>query len=328
MSQKFPNRRISVYLKGFLMGIADVIPGVSGGTIAFITGIYEQLVNTIHNLNFSFFNVLRKQGFVAAWNAYNLTFLLLLVLGIASGFVLLARLVAFLLEHYPVLIYAFIFGLVAFSAIFVGKQISRWSVLKLLSLLFFIAVGYGITILEPAHAPDSYWYLFFSGAIAIIAMILPGISGSFILILLGSYPVFLEMINDLTRSLSEFDGEVFFPNLIKMLVFIAGLLVGIKSFSGILTWLFKKYKDLTLAILTGLMIGAMNKIWPWKQTLTTYINSKGEEVPLLEKSVLPADYTGDPQLLPAILLAVIGFLIIYLIEKIALQKGNKYERIG
>ena len=323
MSQKLPNRRTAIYLKGFLMGIADVIPGVSGGTIAFITGIYEELVNTIHNLNLGFFKVLRNQGFIPAWNTYNLTFLLLLVLGIASSFILLARLVAFLLENYPVLIYAFIFGLVTFSAILVGKQISRWNVVHVLSLLVFIGIGYWITILEPAHAPDSYWYLFFSGAIAIIAMILPGISGSFILILLGSYPVFLDIINDLSSSISGLDGEVFFPSLIQLLVFVAGLLVGIKSFSGVLTWLFRKYKDLTLAILTGLMIGAMNKIWPWKQTLTTYINSKGEEVPLLEKSVLPTDYLGDPQLLPAILLAVTGFMILYLIEKIALQKGKQ-----
>lgn len=323
MSNNPRAKKITLFFKGFAMGIADIIPGVSGGTIAFITGIYEELVATIHNFNLKFFTVLRKEGFVAAWRLYNLSFLLTLILGIVTGFLLLARWVTYLLENHPVLIYSFIFGLVAFSVLFVSKQIKKWNFINLAGILIFMVLGYAITVIEPGRAPDSYWYLFFSGAIAIIAMILPGISGSFILILLGSYIAVLTTLNDFTQSIINRDFAVLITSLLKLLVFVGGILVGIKIFSGILTWLFSKHKDLVLAILTGLMIGAMNKIWPWKITLSTYTNSKGEEIPLLEKSVLPQSYPGEPQIFWAMLLALAGFLFIFLIEKIAVSKKNR-----
>lgn len=323
MSQKKSSKRPILFIKGMAMGAADVVPGVSGGTIAFITGIYEELIATIHNFNLSFFKVWKSEGFIAAWKAYNLSFLLILVSGILTSILSLAKLITWLLDTHPVLIYAFIVGLILASVYFVGKQIRRWRISTIVLLVLFTFVGYYITIVEPMSAPDSYWFLFLSGAIGIIAMILPGISGSFILLLLGSYQVVLSTVNDFRESITSADWELFSNSLFKLLVLVSGMIVGIKVFSRVLTWLFKNHHDITLAVLTGLMIGAMNKIWPWKETVSTYLNSKGEEMPLMEKSILPGAYQGDPQVFFAIILIVTGFLSIFLIEKIAMGKTKK-----
>lgn len=305
------------------MGAADVVPGVSGGTIAFISGIYEELVTTIHNLNFAFFKTWKENGFKKAWITYNLTFLIVLLSGVLVSIISLAKLIGWLLENHPILVWSFFFGLIIASIIYVGKEVKPWNLKIILALLIAALGSYYITLAEPMASPESNWYIMFSGFIAIIAMILPGISGSFILLLLGSYEVIINTLNDFSTALSSGNWELLWASMIKILLFIAGAIVGIKIFSGVLNWLFKNYKNITLAILTGFMVGALNKIWPWKEILSWRMNTEGEQVALLEESISPYDYPGDPQLLFAILCAIGGFLIIFLIEFIVVKKVSK-----
>ena len=306
------NRTIKDYivlsLKGMAMGAADVVPGVSGGTIAFISGIYEELLGTISNINLRLLTTLRKEGIKAAWKQLNGNFLVALFTGIAISVFSLAKVLKWLLEHQPILLWSFFFGLVLASVIYVGKQIQKWNVLSILFLLIGAAAAYYITTLNPMVSENSSpWFLFLAGALAICAMILPGISGAFILVLLGAYKSVLEAVNE---------RDIFTIAIVGL-----GAIVGLLSFSRILKWLFAKFKDYTLAILTGFIVGSLNKIWPWKETLTFRTNSEGVQVPLKQVSIAPNSYDGDPQLLYAIGLAVVGFALILLLEKLAVKKS-------
>ncbi len=323
MNPKSPFQQFLLYLKGMAMGAADVVPGVSGGTIAFISGIYEELVSTIHNLNLKFFTVWKEKGFLTAWKAYNLKFLLVLFAGVFTSIISLAKLIGWLLQNHPILVWSFFFGLIIASILYVGKQIRPWNSKIILALLLACFGSYFITLAEPISSPESNWYILFSGFIAIIAMILPGISGSFILVLLGAYEIIINTINNFTSSLAESNWDLFIDSVLKLMSFIVGAVIGLKLFSGVLTWLFKNYKNTTLAVLTGFMIGALNKVWPWKDVLTWRLNSSGDQVPLLEKSILPQNFEGEPQLLGAIICAIVGFLTIFLLEQIAVKKSGK-----
>ncbi len=312
--------RINVFIKGMMMGAADVVPGVSGGTIAFITGIYEELIKTIDELSLTIISDFKKIGWRSTIIKYNLLFLITLFLGIATSVLTLAKVITHLLESYTVLVWAFFFGLVLASILYIGKQITRWNVAAVVMILLGSVGSYYITIAEPLGAPDSWWYLIFSGFIAIIAMILPGISGAFLLLLLGSYQTVLNSITGLVESVvqGEWSATVTYTSNLASLAI--GAIIGIKLFSKALTWLFENKKNLTLAILTGFMIGSLNKLWPWKQVLTTRINSKGLEVPFLEKSILPTNYNGDPQLLWVLVLVLAGFFLILMMEQWAIKK--------
>ena len=299
---------IIISLKGVSMGAADVVPGVSGGTIAFISGIYEELLSSISSINLGLIGVLRKQGIKAAWNQVNGNFLVALFLGIFISIISLAKVIESLLENHPVLIWSFFFGLVLASIIYVGKQITRWNFGSVFLMLLGSGLAYYITTLNPLMSENSSsWFLFLAGAIAICAMILPGISGSFILVLLGAYKPVLNAVNS--------------KDFLSISVFMAGAIVGLLSFSRILKWLFKNYKNYTLAILTGFIIGSLNKIWPWKETLTWRTNSEGIEVPLKQVSISPNSFDGDSQLFMAIVLAVVGFGLILLLERLATSKN-------
>jgi putative membrane protein len=319
-----PSRNFKQYivicLKGIAMGAADVVPGVSGGTIAFISGIYEELIETIHKLNFGFFRILRKEGFVKAWKQYNLGFLLVLMLGIFTSILSLAKLITWLLANHPILVWSFFFGLIIASIVYIAKQITRWNWLSILAIILAAGLSYYITIIEPMGSPESTWFLFFAGFIAIIAMILPGISGSFILLLLGAYEAVIGTITQFIAGITAMDWALFSEAFIKIMVFALGAILGLKAFSRVLNWMFKHHKNTTLAVLTGFMIGALNKIWPWKEVLKYRTNHSGEEVPFLEKSILPSQYADNPQLLYAILFIVLGFLTIFLLERIATVK--------
>ena len=298
---------IVIGLKGMAMGAADVVPGVSGGTIAFISGIYEELLVSISNIKISLLKTLKSEGFKEAWKQLNGNFLLALFLGIFISIVSLAKVIKYLLENHPILLWSFFFGLVLASIIYVAKQIKKWNFLSVTYLIVGAFLAYYITTLNPlVSESSSSLYIFFAGAIAICAMILPGISGSFILVLLGAYKPVLDAVND--RDFKT------------ILIFMAGAIVGLLSFSKILKWLFANYKDYTLAALTGFIIGSLNKIWPWKETLTWRTNSHGEQVPFNQQSVLPFNFEGDSQLLFAIILAAVGFGLILLMEKLAIQK--------
>jgi len=293
--------KIVLFLKGMAMGAADVVPGVSGGTIAFITGIYDELLGSINSVSLNTLTILRKEGLKAAWKAVNGNFLVVLLAGIFTSILSLANLFKFLLENHPVLLWSFFFGLIAASVLLVGRMIAKWNAVNIIGFIAGTAVSYWLTTVHPSHGLDAYWYIFVSGMIAICAMILPGISGSFILLLLGTYGVVLGAIAD--------------HNFALLAIFGAGCVVGLLSFSRLLSWTLKNYYNVTIAILAGFLLGSLNKIWPWKITTETRINSHGEVVPFLQENILPMNYQPDPQLLPAIGLAIVGVLLIFILSR-------------
>jgi putative membrane protein len=304
---------IFTFLKGMAMGIAEVIPGVSGGTIAFITGIYETLLNSIKAINPSLITTLKNDGIKGVWEAVNGTFLVALFGGMGVSIILFAKVITGLMETNKELLWAFFFGLIVASAIFIGKQIKHWNISTGSLLLLGLAIAFYITVAVPAEGSDALLMVFISGAIAISAMILPGISGSFILLLMGMYQIILPTVSDFieTRSMDS---------LVIVAVFAAGCLVGILTFANIFSWTFKQYREQTLAILTGFMIGSLNKVWPWRNVLETRVNSKGETVPFRDLSVLPSNYEGDPMVLGVIVLAIIGAVIVFALDRFSVEE--------
>ena len=295
-----------ITLKGLAMGAADVVPGVSGGTIAFISGIYEELLESIASVNFNTIKLLKTEGIKSVWKQVNGNFLVALMSGIAISIVSLAKLISWLLENEPILLWSFFFGLVLASILFIGKQITKWKALTVIIFLGGAILAYYITTLTPLISEStSPLYLFLAGSLAICAMILPGISGAFILVLLGAYKPVLDAIHNKDFKI--------------IALFAAGAIIGLLSFSRVLKWLFHHHKNLTLAVLTGFVLGSLNKIWPWKETLTWRENSHGIKVPLNEQSISPFSFDGEPQLLFAIALAIVGFLAIIVLEKIAIK---------
>lgn len=295
-----------LYAKGIAMGAADVVPGVSGGTVAFITGIYDELLRSISSIPVALGLLLRGR-IVDAWKAANATFLLVLLLGIMTSVLSLARLITYLLVEQPIPVWSFFFGLVLVSSHLVVREIQRWNWARGVSLVLGAAFAYWITVAVPLQLGNDPLSLFFAGAIAICAMILPGISGSFILVLLGLYSFVLTAVKGLDISV--------------LLIFASGCLVGIVSFAGVLRWLLARWRDLTLAFLTGLMIGSLNKIWPWKETLTWRTDSHGAQMPLLQTNLWPEHFAKvsgqDPQLLLAIALAITGVVLVLGLEWLA-----------
>lgn len=288
------------------MGAADAVPGVSGGTIAFISGIYEELVNTISNVKPSLFTTLFKDGVLAFWKAANGNFVVALLSGIIISYISFMKLAKYLLEQHPILIWSFFFGLIVASIYFVGKQVTKWNLSVITALIFGACIAYYITLLPAMATNEHPLFLFFAGAIAICAMILPGISGSFILIVLGAYKTVSDAIHDIDIK--------------KILVFALGAVVGLLSFSHALKWLFKHYKNITLSLLTGFIFGSLNKVWPWKETLTWHTNAKGIKEPLLQQSTSPFAFKDDNQILLALTLMVVGFLTIFILERLGSKK--------
>ena len=299
---------LSLSLKGMAMGAADIIPGVSGGTIAFISGIYEELIETINNVNFEAIKKLNKNGIKGFWEHINGNFLIALLTGIAISIISLAKVITHLLETHSQLLWGFFFGLIVASVYIVGKKVNKWDVNNIISLIIGSSIAFYITILNPMQNPDALWFVFLSGSIAICAMILPGISGSFILLLLGSYEFILVAIKDFKLDV--------------ITIFGVGCITGLLAFSKLLNWLFKKYHDITIALLTGFLIGSLNKIWPWKETIQTRINSHGEIVPFIQSNVLPSNFEGDSNIIEVILLSLIGLVLIYLLERFSIHNNK------
>lgn len=294
-----------ITLKGLAMGAADVVPGVSGGTIAFISGIYEELITSINNINLSLFKTLKKNGFQAFWKQLNGNFLVALFTGIFISVFSLAKGISWLLVNQPILLWSFFFGLVVASIFFVGKSLERWNMVAVIMFVLGAAIAYYITTLPPAENTESLPFLFFSGALAICAMILPGISGAFILVLLGSYKVILDAVHEKDFKIVATVG--------------LGAIFGILSFAKLLKWMFSHYKDLTLAVLAGFILGSLNKIWPWKKVLETKIFDD-KVIIIQDQSISPFAFDGDNQLLFAIMLALVGFSLIFILEKLASKK--------
>ncbi len=304
MKKRSTLQYLFITLKGMAMGIAELVPGVSGGTIAFVAGIYEELIASINKVNLKSLQVLRQQGFKAFWTELNGNFLVALVLGMGLSIFSLSKIISWLLENEPIPLWSFFFGLVLASVVFVGKAIKKWSFVNVALLVFGAVIAYYITTLPPSANSDSLPFLFLSGALAICAMILPGISGSFILVLLGSYKTVLDAVDE-----RDF----------KILVTVAlGALFGLLSFAKLLKWMFDNHKNTTLAVLTGFILGSLNKIWPWKNILET--RTIGKKILVIDENISPFSFEGEPQLLLAIIAAILGFSLIFMLEKVASKK--------
>ena len=298
---------IVIGLKGMAMGAADVVPGVSGGTIAFISGIYEELLESISNINFKLLKTLKSDGIEAAWKQVNGSFLLSLFVGVSISIFSLAKTIKWLLENEPVLLWSFFFGLVLASIIYIGKQVETWNAKIIILFISGISFGYLVTVVPSTNVGEiNYLFLVFAGAIASCAMILPGISGSYILLLLGAYPIVMTAI---TTKDYKIIGAI-----------AVGIIIGLLSFARLLKWLFSNYKNQMLIVLTGLMLGSLNKVWPWKEAVSTYIDRHGVVKPLVEQSISPFSFDGDSKLMFAIILAFVGFGLILLMEKLAIKK--------
>lgn len=295
-----------LFIKGMAMGAADVVPGVSGGTVAFITGIYDELLSALSRIPDAAWLILRGQV-KRAWQLAHVNFLLILFSGILLSVISLARVITWLLETQPIALWSFFFGLILVSCYVVARDIQCWLFSRWLAFAIGVAFAWWITVASPmawGHDPLS---LFAAGAIAICAMILPGISGSFILLLMGLYPTVLLAVKQLDLSV--------------LLVFAAGCLFGLLAFARLLRAALQYFRDLALALLTGIMFGSLNKVWPWKNTLSWRTDSHGVEVPLLQENISPWQFADllqtNAQLIPAVLLMLFGIVLVIGLERYA-----------
>jgi putative membrane protein len=295
------------------MGAADVVPGVSGGTVAFITGIYEELIQSIKSIDLNAIKLLLRFQIAEFWKQINGNFLITLVAGIFVSLLSLSKLMIYLLKHHPISIWSFFFGLILISTPLILRDVKKWSVAPVLTFLVGAGLAYWITIVSPAETPTNMFFIFLCGAIAICAMILPGVSGAFILLLLGKYEFMIT-------ALTEFNIPV-------ILVFITGCVLGLLGFSHFLNWILKNYRYATMALLAGFMLGSLNKVWPWKEVVAFRLNAAGEQVAAFDRSIAPWNYlatTGqEPQVLKAILFAMLGIILVIGIEKTAAYLKTK-----
>ncbi|MDY6986578.1 MAG: DUF368 domain-containing protein [Thermodesulfobacteriota bacterium] len=311
-SRRSSQEYVALTLKGFCMGAADVVPGVSGGTMAFILGIYEELIRSIRALDLDLLRLLFSFRVKDAMNQAPWQFLAAVGTGVLMAIFTLARILSWLLENRPVLIWSFFFGLIAASVFTVSRHFSRWTP----SLLALIGCGatctYFLVGLVPASTPDAPWFLFISGAIAICAMILPGISGAFILVLLGKYHYVLEAVNN--------------RDMVPIFLVAGGAVVGLVTFVRFLGWLFNRHHDLTIAMLTGLMLGSLRKVWPWKETLESVTDTHGHVVVTLQGNVFPH---WPAEIAIALCAGFLGFLVVFLLNLLGeKRKGDSEKEIG
>jgi putative membrane protein len=323
-------KHLFILLKGMAMGIAETIPGVSGGTIAFITGIYDKLINSIKAFNFSLLKTFKNGGIKAVWQEINGTFLISLLGGMVIGIGIGVLGVEALLVKFPPAVWAFFFGLIIASIIYIGKQITKWNIPVIAAFVIGAVVAYGLTMLPIADPSDNLLFVFICGAVAVSALILPGISGSFILLIMGMYSFILH--DTLKEGLvTNHDSKAF----IIMLVFGIGMIVGLATISRFLSWALKKYNNITLAILSGFMLGALNKLWPWripKVVMDSNDNivefTKGIEVDKIikETSVSPNQYLEaleEPTFLAlAIVCFIVGFALVLGLDFFSKKEKN------
>jgi len=294
MSSQNLSKYLILAIKGFCMGAANVVPGVSGGTMALILGIYEELIHAIRSLNLRFLRLIAMLKIREAFSSVSWPFLLSVCLGVLVATLSLAEALSWLLFTYPVVVWSFFFGLILSSIFTVGRVVREWRIPTFVAIGVGAVGAYFLFGMIPVATPNAAWFLILSGFLAICAMILPGISGAYILVLLGKYHYTLEALNN--RD---------FQSLFLLMV---GAVAGLLSFVRVLDWLLKRYYDLTMAILIGLMLGSLRRIWPWKETLTTFIDSHGNEVPALQVNILPPSLNTEVVL--AFLFMLLGFVVV------------------
>ena len=313
-------KHIILYVKSLAMGAVDIVPGVSGGTIAFITGIYEELINSLKSITIKNIKLFFSGKFKAFWEAVNGNFLLVLALGIGTSVFSLSKIVLYVLGNYPVIIWSFFFGLVLISTISIVRTIRRFTVPMFICFGVGALIAYFVTVMTPAQTPDALWFIFICGMVAICALLLPGTSGAFMLLIMGKYQYILNAVTELKITI--------------LAVFIGGAVVGMLSFSHFLSWLLRKYHDVTIALLSGFLFGSLNKIWPWKLQIDTVTNDssawdmeklKDPALNLIEKNLLPHTFeqtTGvDANFYPAIISAVVAVVVYTVIDIIARKKS-------
>ncbi len=300
-------RYLILYLKGMLMGAADLVPGVSGGTIALITGIYKELLESINSISLSNLKLWKQQGLKSVWKKINGPFLIAVFGGILSSILLLSRLLEWLIENHPLVLWSFFFGLLIASIIYLFRAELSFSMLNVLYVCFGAVISFLVTQLNGGANQSSLWYLFLSGFIGISAMILPGLSGAYILVVMGVYQTVLSNVRIAQDLIFNFDQTQFINTASILGVFILGILVGIKVFAKFLSWLLNHYPQRSIAVLVGLMIGALHKVWPWQNTVADSVKET--------LAVLPNEYNGEPQILIVITWMLIGFGILFLIER-------------
>jgi putative membrane protein len=316
---------LKLALKGIAMGMAEVVPGVSGGTIAFITGIYERLINAVKSFDPYLLKQLLRFRIREAFRHVDGGFLAILLVGMLVGLVVGVFGISHLLENYPEELWGFFFGLILASVLYVGRRVTSWSTWRVVLIVASAVATYFITSLTPAEGSGNLLYVFMCGTIAISALILPGISGSFMLLLLGMYTVIIPAVRRLMTAFATTD-------LLMLLVFGIGCLTGLAVFSRILSWTFKRYRDNTLAILTGFMLGSLNKIWPWRNP-TLWADEQGNVVTapagitdlrvLVEENVLPSAYSqGEPDVAYVIICAVVGFAFVFIADRMLGEKES------
>ncbi len=317
--------RILLFLKGMAMGAADVVPGVSGGTMAFITNIYETFIHSLNNIDLTAIKMLFKGQIWHLIERINGFFLLTILLGVLTAVFTLAKLVVFLLGAYPIFVWSFFMGLILASAWVVSYRIKEWDYVKLFWVVLGTLAAYFITETGVIEMPNKGIYIFLSGVVSIVAMILPGISGSFLLVIMAKYKVILSAMSSIGDFVKNGFPALFKGNwdafltafnnmdLITLLFFYTGTFTGLLTFAKVLNWLFRKYHDFTVAVLTGFLLGSLNKVWPWKITVETHVNRHGKKEPLDQENVLPTGFDGDVFL--AIGLVATGFLIVFLLEQ-------------
>lgn len=279
-------------LKGICMGAADVVPGVSGGTMAFILGIYEKLIHAIRSFDAAALRMVLRGDFKGALDHVAWRFLLALGIGILTAIFSLARLLSWLLREHPIFIWSFFFGLIVASVVIVGRRVSAWRPSLFLMFTAGLLGAYWLVGLVPIAPPDAPWYLFMSGAVAICAMILPGISGSFVLVLLGKYQTVLDAVNG---------RDMMVLGLVAL-----GACVGLAAFSRLLGWLLDRYHDAMVAVLTGLMLGSLRKVWPWKEAAA-------------QVNILPPQWNGE--VLGAAFLMMLGFMVVLGLDRLAVRSA-------
>lgn len=288
-----PFQFLRLMLVGFIMGISDLIPGVSGGTIAFICGIYGRLIDGIKSFDIEAIRMIFRLDFKGLWQKIPFLFFIPLGLGLVTAVFALSGLLTYLFQHHAVGLWSFFFGLILGSIVLLSRETWRWNAREWAAFSIATVLTYVLVGLPVMQTPNTLPFLFLSGAVAICAMILPGISGSYLLVIMGKYELVLDAISS--------------RDFLSLSVFCAGLVAGILSFVRVVSWLLHHRRRVTLIVLTGIMAGALRTVWPWRETISTRLNSKGEAVPLQQINSLP---DADPALLWACLLALLGAVVV------------------
>jgi putative membrane protein len=304
--------KIILFFKGMAMGTADLMPGVSGGTIALILGVYKELIQSIDSINLKNLKSLKNEGIRSFWSNINGEFLTVLFLGIIAAILSLSFAIDWLINEHPIPLWSFFLGLLIASIFLLKNTLKQWGVSNSLLATASAILSFILTQMTPVNGEIGLFYLFISGFFGIIAMILPGISGAYILLILGAYSTVISLIKNAITSLSNLDLEIMIPTLTKLSVFVLGIVLGLRIFASILKWLFDKEHDKTMAVLIGLMIGALHKLWPWQQNFEW---SLGENTKTLSKPISPFEYQENPQLILAVVFFITGLCLVWILER-------------